>query len=144
MNKAISSARRIYLDANIVIYFFEGAEETRIPARRLFTYANDYDIRLVTSEVTIGECLFGVYKKQRLELGPKYSALFDDADAIELIPVERETFAQAAEIGAPNNLKFVDAIHVATALAEGCNVFVTNDQGIKSTPDLTVVYLTEI
>jgi predicted nucleic acid-binding protein len=144
MNKAISNARRLYIDSNIVIYFIEAHEETRVHIRRLFSYVNEHDIRLVTSEATVGECLYGARKRQHAELVGRYADLFNDTDALELVPVERETFEQAAEIGAPRNLKLLDAVHVATALCEGCDVFVTNDKGIKSTDELKVVQLLDL
>lgn len=144
MNKEILNARRIYIDSNIIIYFIEAHEENRLYIRHLFSYVNEHNIQLVTSEATIGECLYGARKQQHAELVGRYTDLFNDADALELIPVERETFEQAAEIGPPINLKLLDALHVATAQSEGCDVFVTNDRGIKSMDDLKVVYLTEL
>lgn len=53
-------------------------------------------------------------------------------------------FDDAAKLVARKRLKFIDALHVATALTAGCPFFMTNDTGIRSSDSLEVVQLGEL
>ena len=60
------------------------------------------------------------------------------------LPISLSVLEGAARLRAAHNLKTPDAIHAATALAEGCSLFVTNDQGFRRVPGLRVAVLGEI
>lgn len=77
-------------------------------------------------------------------MAAEYLEIFQDIDIFSLVPVERDILERAARIGAEQKLKLIDAIHVTSAIETGCDVLVTNDKGIRSTPDLTLVQLTEL
>lgn len=144
MNSDVSSASRIYADSNTLIYLVEGSPEFLPFAEKLFRYAGEQGITLVTSEITIAECLHGAHKQGSEALAEEYREVFRDMDVFDLIPVAREILERAAKIGAEQKLKLIDAIHVTSAIESGCDVFVTNDRGIKSTPDLKIVQLSEL
>ena len=144
MNSAIATARKIYVDSNVIIYYIEGEEESQRLAERLFDHAEARSIELVTSEIAIGECLYGAYKRGRSDSVEKFESLFEDVGLFRLVPVEAETLKQAAKLGAAHGMKLIDAIHAATAIEAECGVFVTNDRGIKSTEALRVVQLPDV
>jgi predicted nucleic acid-binding protein len=144
MNNDVSSASRIYADSNTLIYLVEGSPEFLPFAEKLFRYAGEQGIALVTSEITIAECLHGAHKQGSEALAEEYREVFRDMDVFNLVPVAREILERAAKIGAEQKLKLIDAVHVSSAIDAGCDVFVTNDRGIKSTPDLRVVQLSEL
>ena len=52
---------------------------------------------------------------------------------------DAEIFDLTAQLRARRGLKFIDALHCATAIQAGCRFFVTNDGGIQSRDDLEVV-----
>jgi predicted nucleic acid-binding protein len=60
-----------------------------------------------------------------------------------LIPIERDICELAAKVGAGQKFKLVDALHFASALEVGCDVFITNDRGIKPASHLKVVQIFE-
>jgi predicted nucleic acid-binding protein len=60
------------------------------------------------------------------------------------VPISRQILEAAAQIRAASGLKTPDAIHAATALIEGCTLFVTNDAAFRSIPGLNVAILSEI
>ncbi len=62
MNRAILAAEKIYVDTNIIIYFVEGNQEYQDIAAELFEYTVGNGIPLITSEITVAECLMGAYK----------------------------------------------------------------------------------
>jgi predicted nucleic acid-binding protein len=143
MNSDITRARKIYIDANIIIYFIEGAAVFRESVIELFRHTEEHNIPIMTSEISIGECLYGAYKRKNEAIADKYREIFHEIGMFHLIPVEQEIAERAAKVGAENGLKLIDAIHFTSALDVGCKVFVTNDRGIKSAEGLKVVQLFE-
>lgn len=144
MNKDFESAQRIYVDANIIIYFMEGDDERQGKVTALFEYAEINDIAVITSEIARAECLYGVYRAGKEALTKAYNRLFNEAGLFQFVPVELEICEAAAMIGAQNRLKLIDAIHFASAIGVKCDVFVTNDKGIKSEKNLRVVQLSDL
>lgn len=144
MNEDVISARKLYIDANMIIYFAEADDDKQDKAEALFAYAEENGVPLITSEITIAECLRGVFQEGKTDAEAKYRRLFYEVGFFVLVPVLRETIEESARIGAANRLRLVDAIHVASALSVGCDVFVTNDHGIKSIDGLKVVQLSAL
>lgn len=141
MNRIIGTAKRLYVDSNVIIYYIEGEEESQRLAESLFERADALRVELVTSEIAIGECLYGAYKRGRADSVERFESLFEDVGLFRLVPVEAETMKQAAKLGAAHGLKLIDAIHAASAIEAGCDALVTNDRGIRSTEELRVVQL---
>ena len=56
-------------------------------------------------------------------------------------PDARLAANHAALLVATQRLKFIDALHVATALNVGCTVLITNDVGIRPVEGLNVIQL---
>ena len=144
MNKDIARAHRLYIDANIIIYFAEGDDERQSKSDAIFAHAQDKNIPVITSEISIAECLRGVYVQGDGAAEEKYKSLFYDTGFFHLVPVGREIIEHSAKVGVSSRLKLIDSIHVASAISVGCDVFVTNDRGIKSIGGLKVVQLSEI
>jgi predicted nucleic acid-binding protein len=144
MNSVLAGAKKIYIDANVVIYFVEGNATFQGMAERVFAYVDEKAIPLITSEIALAECLYGAHRLERYELVGKYQWIFYKSNMIHLVPVGIGICETAAKLGAQNRLKLIDALHFATALGMGCDIFVTNDKGIKSINSLRVVQLPEV
>lgn len=144
MNSRLAGAQKLYVDANVVIYFVEGDETHQKMADALFEYAEANGIALITSEIAVGECLYGAHKRERSDSVERFEVIFDEVGIFHLVPVEIDIVKRAAKIGAKHRIKLIDALHVVSAMETGCDVFVTNDRGIKSTQDLKVVQLSEL
>ena len=63
---------------------------------------------------------------------------------MRLVPIARAVLERAAALRAATNLKTPDAIHAATALIEGCTLFVTNDALFRRVPGLNVTVLRDL
>ncbi|MCW2245513.1 putative nucleic acid-binding protein [Azospirillum fermentarium] len=144
MNSVITAARKLYVDSNVIICFIEGDQESQRLAEKLFEQAEMAGIELVTSEIAIGECLYGAHKRGRHDSVARFETLFEDVALFRLIPIETETVKQAARLGAACGMKLIDAIHVASAIGAECDALVTNDRGIKPTEALRVVQLPDV
>lgn len=135
-------ARRIYLDANILIYLQEGEGSRKEQAHSAITNHLDRNDKLFTSEITVGECLRGALRRSK-ELADNYRALLSNQDFISLHAVDLALISRAAEIGAQLNMKLIDCLHVATAETLGCAIFLTNDRGIRAPAGMEIRRLSE-
>lgn len=144
MNRVFADAHKIYIDANIVIYLIEGHADFQDQAENILAYAIENDILLMTSEVAVAECLYGAHRLDRNGVVEKYELFFRDTDLIHLVPIDLGTCKAAAKIGAENRLKLIDAIHIASAVAVDCDIFITNDKGIRPIAGIRVVQLSTL
>lgn len=76
-----------------------------------------------------------------VDMNPAYFAAQDTADFVEITSAIAR---QAAEVRARYNLQLPDAFQIATALATGCDTFLTNDAQLKRVSDLRVVVISEL
>lgn len=61
-----------------------------------------------------------------------------------LAPITQAILIEAAEIRAATDLKLPDAIHVATAMALGCDALLTNDRSLRAAPGMSVRLLADL
>jgi predicted nucleic acid-binding protein len=128
-----AAAVRVYVDAAPVIYAVE-----QVPA-----YAAAVDARLaapgvvpVTSELTRLECRVKPLRDGDAELLADFDAFF--ADAVVVVALTREVIDRATELRARYGVRTPDAIHLAAAVASGCDVFLTNDHRLAGVPGIAV------
>lgn len=144
MNSALATASRIYLDANCLIYFVERADGLQEKISTFIRNAVEGGRGLVCSEVGLAECLYGAFKAKSAELEAAYREIFFDIALFEICPLDGERAISAAKLGAEKSLKLVDAIHFLAALECGCEVFLTNDERIRSSHGVSVVRLKDL
>lgn len=73
-----------------------------------------------------------------------YNLIFASPE-MRLLPITHNVLVEAARLRATiHGLRTPDAIHAATALIEGCAMFVTNDVGFRRIPGLPLAILDEI
>ena len=144
MIERLKRARRVYVDSNICIYLVEGAEPFASLAERAFAFAAENGIPLTSSEITLAECLYGVFKTGNLHLEPLYRRMFAPGGLIAPAAADHAVLDQAARLGGTSGLKLLDAIHLATAQQSGCDSYLTNDKRFRSSAGLQVIQLLEI
>jgi predicted nucleic acid-binding protein len=132
---------KVYVDSNILIYYADGSSKFQLPARSILRTLKGDSAELISSEITVGECLRGAYRSDP-EFADTFLQTLLDKDFITLIPVAFPVIKRAAFLGAELNMKLLDAIHVATAESLGCDIFLTNDRGIRTPAGIELRYLT--
>ena len=129
---------RIYLDTNIFILAFEALKDLADPCRELLSPVARKSGSAVTSELTLAELLAPVSREGGLSDSERY-ALYSEAlttrGIVSLAPVSRDILIQTASLRSAasatgRKLKLPDSIHIATALASGCQYFLSGDQRI--------------
>jgi predicted nucleic acid-binding protein len=123
--------KSVYLDTNLFIYAVEGYEPERSTVRDLFSALDRQAFSGVTSEFTLAELLVKPFELGREDVVLAYSGLVQHSDRLAVAPVDRSILIEAARQRARLGILMADAIHVATALASGCDVFLTNDRRLR-------------
>ena len=125
---------RIYIDSNIFIEAFEGESATKPDVLRLFhLFEQQHSPIAWTSEFTLAEVLgrqgdFDDWATQKAV----YLGVLTRKTFIALLPVSLDRLQQAADLRRSarlqkRSLRLPDAIHVASAQAMRCDVFLSGD-----------------
>lgn len=67
-----------------------------------------------------------------------------NSGSYQLVPISLNIPESAANLRARYNLRTPDALHVASAIHRRCDIFLTNDAGIKRITELTILLLDEL
>lgn len=124
--------QRVYFDANIIIYAVEGFAPLLAPLRALMGAMNAGEIIAVTSELTLAEVLVKPLKDRLPAIQQAYKIFLTPTLALNVVAVGREILEDAAQLRATTKLKLPDAIHLATALRQQCDSFLTNDDVFRT------------
>lgn len=138
----IPSSAVVYVDTAIVIYSVEFNPDYWQLLQPLWAKLQANEISIVSSELTLMECLVVPLRNGNNLLVDTYEQLL--SSQISLVPISQTILKHAAQLRATTNLRTPDAIHAATALSQGCTLFITNDTGFRNVPNLSVVILSEV
>jgi len=137
--------QRVYLDSNIFIYALENVADFGEVARAILEKLDSQEFIGVSSELTLSECL----SKPNLSSAfvnslAIYSGALQNRRSLSLVPVSKNILIDSAKLRAKKGYKLPDAIHMATALAEKCSFFLTNDKRFGKTSGIQTLILSEI
>ncbi len=127
------AGRKTYLDVNVFIYALEGFPEVSHALAALFKAIDSAAIQTVTSELALAEALIKPIQNKNIQHQACYEMAIRSRRGLQVVPVLRTILLEAARLRGTTGLKLPDAIHLATALSSGYEVFLTNDHRIKHT-----------
>jgi predicted nucleic acid-binding protein len=82
--------------------------------------------------------LVGPFQANRPDVVSRYDDFLRTSENLTVVPVGRAVLLGAARQRARLRLLMPDAIHVATALEAGCDLFLTNDRRLRLPAELTL------
>jgi predicted nucleic acid-binding protein len=132
---------RIAVDTSIFIYFIEAAPAWLPLITPLFRAADNVQLELVTSSVTLLEVLVVPYRANNHALAVRYEALLASSRGIRLIDITRDQMRRAARLRALTGMRTPDALQVGAAQEAGCSVFLTNDRRLPEVAGLRILQL---
>ncbi len=141
MKRALSNYKRVGLDTNIFIYYFNKDSPYYLHTVDLLTVFIKKQSILITSILTLTEIL---------SLKATESLLARIEEAIVLMPnlqlesVDRVIAKTAAQIRRLYNFALTDSIQLATALENNAEVFITNDKKLQRFKDLQIILLSAL
>jgi predicted nucleic acid-binding protein len=131
----------VYLDSNIVIYFVEkhALQGAKVASRFAAVYtAGD---SLAISDLTRMECQVGPLKSGRTNVLADFNAFFA-LPTVTVLSLPASAFDRAARVRAAWSFSALDSLHLATAVEQGCGLFLTNDARLSRFTDISVEILT--
>jgi predicted nucleic acid-binding protein len=120
--------QKVYFDTNIIIYVINNTAEFVDVCIPFFEAIENGDIIGCSGDVTIAELLVKPMQINDMLAISNIKAMFDVGGYFETFAHDRATFELAAHIRATKGLKFIDALHTATAINNGCGCIITNDK----------------
>lgn len=135
--------QKVYLDANIFIYALEGIEPWATCLAEVFASLEAGKWQAVTSSLSIAECLVKPFDLSREDLVQLYRTAFSPRPHLTIVPLREEILVSAARLRGLHKFKLPDALHISTALDQGCTSFMTNDAGFRRAPSIKCQLLSE-
>lgn len=120
---------RVYWDSMLFVYWLEDNPQFARRVAAIHARMQERNDELITSAVTLGEVLAGVYRK-----GP--SSRVDDVRRTLLsilstvVPFTVDTADHYARIRGSTRITSPDAIHLACAASAKTDLFLTNDKNL--------------
>jgi uncharacterized protein len=120
---------RIYWDSMLFIYWLDDNPHFAKRVASIHARMVERQDELITSAVTVGEVLAGVYRKGPVSrVDEVRSALLSLLS--EIVPFTVETAEHYAKIRGSTKIASPDAIHLACAAFAGTDLFLTNDKNL--------------
>jgi predicted nucleic acid-binding protein len=139
----LPTSGRVYPDASTLIYSIERHPIFSPLLDPLWEAMVDGSAELITSELTILECLVAPIRAGDRRSQDVFDKAFDES-GLQLLPVNRVVLRLAAELRATNvSLRTPDAIHLAVAEIYAAQWIVTNDRAMRGKSAIPVVILSD-
>ena len=133
----------IYLDTSAIIYSVERNKPYLTLLAPVWQQAEAGQFVVICSELAVAETLVRPIREGNEDLEAAFRAVFA-APEVQLVPVTRDLWEDAARLRAESGLKLPDALHAATALRAGCALFITNDTDFRRIERLPTVVLDDV
>jgi predicted nucleic acid-binding protein len=125
---------RIYLDTAPIIYLVEEKEPFR---EKVVSHLRGKDVTLQTSEMARLESRVKPMREKDAVLLAAYDEFFAE-DFKQIIGLTRTVVDTATELRAKYNFKTPDSIHLAAAITNSCEVFLTNDHRLDRCAEIKI------
>lgn len=137
----LQDVQRLFLDTAPVIYFVEDNPAYRSRVQPVFRFIDDASLTIVTSPVTLLECLVHPYRLQQWEVIEYFRELLVHGDNVTFVLTDQSIAERASQLRAQHNLTLPDAVQAATAIAAKCDAILTNDPILRRVTELNVIVL---
>ncbi|MTJ07760.1 type II toxin-antitoxin system VapC family toxin [Anabaena sp. UHCC 0204] len=144
LSDALQGVNKVFLDTSPVVYYVEAVPAFAEVAKGIFTLIEKGQIQGVVSPVTLAECVTLPIRLGQVTLRQRFTDLLTATEGILLVNIDAAIAQQAAELRIQYGLKLPDALQVATAIASGCEAFLTNDVALKRVQELRVLTMVEL
>jgi predicted nucleic acid-binding protein len=139
---SVISGKLLALDASPLIYYIEQHPQYLQATDDLFNAIDTGDAKGMTSVLTLLEVLVQPIRSGRLDLANEYRQLLEGSRGISLFPILGDTCEASARLRAKYEwIRTPDAIQVATALQNGAEMMVTNDDRWRRLTEIRVIVL---
>lgn len=136
--------KRVYVDANIFIYFLDRSEQYFDVVAQFFQCFDAGQSFAYTGDAAVAETLYKPYQVDDVMRVSEFKAFFANDEFLTVLPHTTKVFELAGELAPKRGMKLIDALHYATAALAGCSIILTNDAGFKSNTGVEIIYLKDL
>jgi predicted nucleic acid-binding protein len=136
-------SKRVYIDTNILIYFFNKEQKYFSLVSRFLQYCASRKILGVASELVVAEILVQPYRERNLDAVAQIKAFFAQKDFLHVSAHPPGFIGESAILAGERGMKLIDAMHLHTALSNRCDFLITHDGNFKSTNAMEVIQIRE-
>lgn len=126
LQAALSQAGKVGLDTSVLIYHFEGNPRYAGLTSLIFSKVAG-GLEAVLSTLAIMELLVKPFQSHSPKVVEGLVSQLKAMPNFRFVPPGFDIAVEAARIRARSSLRPPDALHLATSLMEGADVFITND-----------------
>jgi uncharacterized protein len=130
----------VFLDTNVVIYLIERTPDLGTVAANAVQDLIAHGERLVVSDLVRMECSVRPLRLNDAITLAAFNGYFDSED-VDVAAITGAVCNRAAIIRAKYNFRPMDSLHLATAIENGCQRFLTHDVRLRGFPDVAVEVL---
>jgi predicted nucleic acid-binding protein len=141
---AFRGVTSVLLDTAPAIYYLEKNLQFGPAMERFFQFRAAQGITLVTTPITLAECVMHPIKQGRKDLETAYQSLIVTGQGTLFWPIGADKGTAAAGFRAKYGLKLADAIQAAVGLQSRCQVLLTNDADLKKVAEIRVALVSEL
>lgn len=138
---ALQGVQLLAIDSAPLIYFIERHPQFGPPMSEVGARLDSGRLRAVAATLTLTEVLTQPLRLNRQDVAAAYRRILEQHAAVRLVDLDPTIAALAAELRARHGLKTPDAVQLATAIAAGCDAFLTNDTGLSRVTEIRVIQL---
>lgn len=126
--------KKVFIDTAPFIYFIEGNKDNPLYYNKVRSFLNDCynnDIQFVTSVITIEEYFVYPYRVNETKYIDLFEKLIQTLN-FKIVNIDKTIAKSAAKIRAEYNaFKAMDALQIATAMLNECDLLLTNDKQLR-------------
>ncbi|MEW6127070.1 MAG: type II toxin-antitoxin system VapC family toxin [Acidobacteriota bacterium] len=121
---------KLYLDANSIIYAIESVSPFRDEVINKIKLFESQGGTVITSILSKLECRVKPLRDGESNLLAKFDAFFTQT-SVKVVEIDEAIIDKATELRATYGFKTPDAIHLATAIKENSDLFLTGDASLS-------------
>jgi predicted nucleic acid-binding protein len=133
-------SQNVYFDANIFIYLLEGSDNYSQSLSDITSLIANNQISVVCSDLVYTEMLPYHAKRNNHKA---IAHIIDFLDNFQIVRLSREIAIHAGILRGETGMKTPDALHVATAINQQCDIFLTNDARVYTPHNMQCVLLSD-
>ncbi len=137
-------SKTIYLDTAPFIYLIEEHPLYHVVISKIFEAHARGEFLFITSVLTLSEVFAQPYFKRKPGISEKYEFILTETDNLLLLDFQLKEAKKAAELKSKYKLAMPDAIHLATAIENKADFFLTNDKALTKINSLEIILLSNV
>lgn len=139
--------KKVFVDTAPFIYFIEKDINNPVyyeKVKNFFKNGYENSVEFVTSVITMEEYFVFPYKNKDYSSIEMFNRLVETTD-MEIIEISQEIAKKAAKIRAEyKSFKAMDALQLAVACFEKCDLFLTNDKQLRQFKEIKCITVDEL